>query len=76
MANSFELIDLKSGNVLADFESEAAALASLRSQIESHGANAISDLSLMLITDDDQYLVALGEDLELLVRQASRTRVA
>jgi hypothetical protein len=76
MANSFELIDLKSGNVIADFSSEDDALESLQRRFQSHGAEAIAELSLMLITDDDQFLVAMQDDLEQLVRSSLRNRVA
>ena len=56
MDNPFEVIDLKSGNVLAGFGSEDEALASLRRGLCTHGARAIEDLSLMRITGDDQFL--------------------
>jgi hypothetical protein len=67
--NSYvEVIDLKSGNVIGGYESEDEALASLRRSFHTHGPHAIEDLSLMRITDDDQFLVAMQANLERLVR--------
>lgn len=70
MNDYFEIIDLKSGNVIAGYESEHEALASLRRSLHTHGPRAISALSLMRITDDDQFLVAMQDDLERLVRDS------
>ncbi|MGH2616574.1 MAG: hypothetical protein ACRDJC_15140 [Thermomicrobiales bacterium] len=70
MDTPFEVIDLKSGNVIGGFESEAEALASLRRSFETHGPRAIRDLSLMQITDDDQFVVAMQDELERLVRDS------
>lgn len=53
MDTPVEVIDLRSGNVIADFDSENEALASLRPALRTHGARAIEDLSLMRITEDD-----------------------
>lgn len=68
MDTPFEVIDLKSGNVIGGYESEEAALASLRRSLETHGPRAIRDLSLMQITDDDQFVVAMQDDLERLIQ--------
>ena len=70
MASSFEVIDLRSGNVIGGYESEDEALASLRRSLYAHGQRAIAELSLMRITDEDQFLVAMVEDLERLVRDS------
>lgn len=67
----FEVIDLKSGNVIGGFESEDDALASLRRALQAHGPRAVQDLSLMQITEDDQIVVAMQEDLERLVRDSA-----
>lgn len=71
MDTPYEVIDLKSGNVIGGYESEDAALASLRRSLETHGPRAIRDLSLMHITDDDQFVVAMQDDLERLVRDSA-----
>ena len=63
----FEIIDLRSGNVIGGYDSEDEALASLRRFLRTHGPRAIEDLSLMRITDDDQFLVAMQSDLERLI---------
>ena len=67
----FEVIDLKSGNVIGGFDSEDEALASLRRSLETHGPRAIRGLSLMQITKDDQIVVAMQDDLERLVRDSA-----
>ena len=71
MDSYYEVIDLKSGNVIAGFTSEAEALASLRRALSIHGTQAVQGLSLMHITDDDQIVVAMEDDLERLVRDTS-----
>jgi hypothetical protein len=71
MDTHFEVIDLKSGNVIGGFESEDEALASLRRALHTHGRRAVQHLSLMRITDDDQFLVAMDENLERLVRDST-----
>jgi hypothetical protein len=47
MDSSFDVIDLKSGNVTGGFNSEDDALASLRRAVGAHGPRAIQDLSLL-----------------------------
>ncbi|MFN8591041.1 MAG: hypothetical protein U0031_06205 [Thermomicrobiales bacterium] len=71
MDGYFEVIDLKSGNVIGGYESEIAALASLRRTLRTHGPRAIEELSLMRITEEDQFLVAMQRDLERLVRDSA-----
>ena len=71
MDSYFEVIDLKPGNVIGGFNSEDEALASLRRAVGVHGLRAIQDLSLMKITDDDQIVLAMQDDLERLVRDSS-----
>jgi hypothetical protein len=70
MNDYFEIIDLKSGNVIGGYESEDEALASLRRFLYTHGRSAITEFSLMRITDDDQVLVAMQDDLERMVRDS------
>jgi hypothetical protein len=66
-----EVIDLTSGNVIGGFASEEDALASLRRGLDIHGPRAVQHLSLMRITADDQFLVAMDNDLERLVCDSS-----
>lgn len=68
MNDCFEIIDLRSGNVIAGFRSEDEALASLRRSLHAHGPRAVEELSLMRITDDDQFLVVMQDDLARLIR--------
>ena len=68
MDSPFDLLDLKSGNVIGGFKSKDEALASLRRALETHRPRAIRDLSLMQITEDDQFVVAMQDDLERLIR--------
>lgn len=46
MAVWYELWTLDTGNMVADYESEAAALAEVRSYVEAHGREAVSDWAL------------------------------
>jgi len=59
MDSPFDVIGLKSGNVIGGFKSEDDALASLRRALQTHGPRSVQDLSLMQITDDDQLVVAM-----------------
>jgi hypothetical protein len=70
MNDYFEIIDLRSGNVIGGYESEDEALASLRRSLHTHGPRAIEELSLMRITDDDQFLVAMQDDLKRLIHDS------
>lgn len=67
----FALTDLNFGNVIGGYGSGDAALASLRCFLETHGPRASRDLSLMQITEDDQLVVAMQDDLERLVRDSA-----
>ena len=72
MDTPFEVIDLKFGNVIGGFESEDATLAALQRSLETHVPTAIWDLSLMQLTEDDQFVVAMQDDLKRLVRDAAQ----
>jgi hypothetical protein len=73
MDTSCEIIDLRSGNVIGAYESEDEALAALRRSLRTHGQRAIEELSLMRITDDDQFLAAMQDDLERHVHESGRS---
>lgn len=62
----FELIDLGSGNVIADFADADDALAALQRTAAQHGRPAIRNLSLMRIDGDHQILVAMQDQLTAL----------
>jgi hypothetical protein len=67
MDDFYELIDLKSGNLLGDYESAEKALAALNKAARRHGRTAISNFSLLRVRGNDQFLVAMQEDLVDLV---------
>ena len=73
MDTFFELIDLGSGNVLADFADIDEALAALLRTAERHGQPAIRNLSLMRIEGDDQSLVAMQDPLADMVEDYARS---
>jgi hypothetical protein len=72
----FELIDLKSGNVLDDFADLQSAIATLRRVEATHGADAIRRLSLMHVSGDDETLVALGDEFVALLHEEAMVNVA
>jgi hypothetical protein len=69
----FELIDLTSGNVIADFSDVGEALATLRRAAAEHGLSAIENLSLMRIDEDEQSLVAMQDELVGMVETLDRS---
>jgi hypothetical protein len=69
----FELIDLTSGNVIADFSDVGEALATLRRAAAEHGLSAIENLSLMRIDEDEQSLVAMQDELVDMVETLDRS---
>ncbi len=73
MDTFFELLDLGSGNVLADFADIDEVLAALRRTAERHGQPAIRNLSLMRIEGDDQFLVAMQDQLADFVEDFTRS---
>jgi hypothetical protein len=63
MNRLYILMDLVSGNVMADFASEGEAWAALRSWASDDGLAAIGDLSLMRIEQGEPMLVAMDAEL-------------
>lgn len=59
----YQLIDLSSGNVVGEYEDKAEALADLRRAVENHGVDRLCDFSLMELSDAEQTLVAMRDDL-------------
>lgn len=48
----YEIWDLESGNLVADFDDRTDALASLRELIEDNGAEVVGRLSLEYVSDE------------------------
>jgi hypothetical protein len=69
---TFELIDLDSGNVLSDFDSVEQALESICNVASTQGWPKVQRLSLMRVKGDDQEIVAMKEGLATLARSAER----
>lgn len=63
MDTFYELIDLTSGNVVGDYDTETEALAEVRRFADRYGIASVRDYSLMLIHDGRQTLVAMQESL-------------
>jgi hypothetical protein len=59
----FELFDLKSGNVIEDFETEHDAIAALVAAEREHGSQAIENIALLRFEDGHPLLVAMEQDL-------------
>ena len=76
MDTFYELLDLGSGNVLADFTDIDEALTALQRTSERHGQPAIRNLSLMRIEGDDQSLVAMQDQLAAMVEDYARSTMS
>jgi hypothetical protein len=63
MDTLYELIDLTSGNVVGEYDSEVEALAEVRRFAVEYDASAVKDYSLMRIEDGRQSLVAMQDAL-------------
>lgn len=74
MDDYYELIDLKSGNLVGDYDCFDEVSAILRSGAYRYGRSAIENLSLMRIRGDEQSLVAMREDLLELVGLSTHQR--
>lgn len=51
---AYELWDQRAANLLADFETEAAALAAVRALTDQHGPDVVHAWSLALAHEDDE----------------------
>jgi hypothetical protein len=58
-----ELIDLTSGNVIADYSTVKEALKSIRDVAGEHGWSSVGNLSLMRVNGDSQELIAMKQQL-------------
>jgi hypothetical protein len=64
MAVQYELIDVDSGNMVAIFDSEDEALASVRATLHAQGRSAVATLGLGSVDEDgDGEAIAVGEAL-------------
>jgi hypothetical protein len=72
MDESFELIDSVSGNLGGDYDNADDALSALVETAKNHGWSAIEGFSLMRIRGDDQFPVAMQDDLIHLVETYAR----
>ena len=61
---NYELWSLSSRNIIADFETEQAALQTIARIVQQHGHDAVADLLLGREDDEgESHLVAQGKDL-------------
>ena len=72
MDEFFELIDLVSGNLAGDYDNADDPLSALVETAKTHGWSAIEGFSLMRRGGDDQFLVAMQDDLVRLVETYAR----
>ena len=61
---TYEIWETTSNNLLADFDSQAEALALVRRSVDAHGPAAVCSWTLLFEDDDETvHPVAAGEDL-------------
>ncbi len=68
MSVFYELIDRTSGNVIKDYESEAAALYELEAVVRAYGFDEIRDFALLRFQDGLPTRAVLEDDLIALVK--------
>jgi len=68
MSVFFQLIDRTSGNVIKDYETEAAALLELDAVARAHGFDEIRDFALLTFQDGLPTYAAMEDELVALVR--------
>ncbi|MBA3450729.1 MAG: hypothetical protein H0T18_05905 [Chloroflexia bacterium] len=80
MSVFFALIDRSSGNVIKDYETEAAALVELEAVVRDYGVDEIRDFALLEYQDGvpiqaamDDELIARGKDIEPTHRSSKST---
>jgi hypothetical protein len=74
MTMMYELIDVSTGNLVAVFETEEEALASVRDTLTRHGDGAVSTLALGTVDDagDGEQIAAGGALIALASDQVVR----
>ncbi len=70
---TYELWDLDDGNRIGEFDTEADALAVLRDILAESGAESVSPLALIRITDDEDPVLTL-EGAAFIARVSSQVR--
>ncbi|HET7603711.1 MAG TPA: hypothetical protein VFK36_11885 [Gemmatimonadales bacterium] len=68
MSEFFQLIDRTTGNVIKDYETEAAALNELETVARTHGLEEIRDFALLEFRDGLPIRAAMEEELAALVQ--------
>jgi hypothetical protein len=72
MDSYYELFDLASGNVIANYETESDAMDALVQVVIDHGLQAIETFALTQVTSGQPRLIAMQEQLVLQVEEAMR----
>lgn len=70
----YELLDLDSGNIIADFACADDALAAMQRVAKRDGWPSVSNLSLMRVQDDEQRVMAMREHLVEMARSLTPAR--
>lgn len=74
MSAIYELLDIASGNVVADYPSEDDAIAELRQVVARDGLEVVAGFALLRVVDERQDRVAMTDDLVALVTERSTDR--
>src|SRR5829696_10555449 len=73
MDDFVQLLDLTSGDVVADFASEAEAIAALKSVLNEYGDESVEELALLRFRGDRPSLIAMEKRLVRYVTDAFAT---
>lgn len=65
MSSCFQLLDLESGNVMADFARESDAWEALRQMAETYGREELKGLGLLRFENGSPSLIAMDDELVL-----------
>lgn len=72
MTRTYELWSTASGNRVGEFESRDTALASVRSSLQEHGADAVGSLALGFENEDGEgEVIARGAELMALAQSSA-----
>ena len=65
---TFELWEIRSGNLMGSFETEEEALGAVRKAVEAYGVGYVETVALLGVIDDEGASVSLARGPELVAR--------
>jgi hypothetical protein len=74
MSVFFQVIDRTSGNVVKDYETEAAALDELGAVVRAHGIDEVQDFALLMFEEGVPTKAAMGDELMALLKASDSQR--